>query len=136
MLLEDDELLPLFIKYMRSDDYVVMCNAYEVITNMINGGVNAIVRKVIQADHCIDYCIDAINNIEEEELVNKMIKALLKCIQVDRGLKELYICKNLKKKIKNNYCIDESSDEYQKLLSTLKKESKENEFVNKRRRKR
>ena len=51
-------------------------------------------------------------------------------------MKELYICKNLKKKIKNNYCIDESSDEYKKLLSTLKKESKENEFVNKRRRKR
>ena len=137
MLLEDDELLPLFIKYMQSDNLDVMNNACWLISNMINDVPDAIVRKVIQADHCIEYYIDAINEIEDEDLVNYMIMALLKCIQVDSGLKELYINKNLKEILEDNYYINKSSDAYKILLSILRKSSRKgNEFANKRRRKR
>ena len=137
MLLEDDELLSLFIKYMQSDDLDIIKQACWTITNMINYGSEVIIRKVIQTDHCIECCIDVINKIEDEELVNEMIMALSKCIQVESGLKELYIRKNLKEILENHDHIDKSNKEYKKLLSALKRGSRKgNEFVNKRRRKR
>ena len=137
MLLEDDELLPLFIQYIQSDDLAIMNEACSTISNMIIDVPDAIVRKVIQADHCIEYYIDAINKIEDEIITNKMIKALARCIQVDSGLKELYISKNLKEILEENDHIDKSNEDLKKLLSTLKKSSrKRNEFANKRRRKR
>ena len=137
MLLEDDELLPLFIKYMQSDDSDIIRRACWIISNIINGGSEVIIKRVVQTNHCIECYIDAINKIENGRLVNEMIKALARCIQVDSGLKELYISKNLKEILEENDHIDKSSKEYKKLLSTLKRSSRKgNEFVNKRRRKR
>ena len=122
---------------MQSDDSDIIRRACSTISNMINGVPDAIVRKVIQADHCIDYYIDVISKIEDEELVNYMIKALSKCIEVESGLKELYISKNLKEILEKNDHIDKSSEEYKKLLLTLNKSTRKgNEFANKRRRKR
>ena len=106
MLLEDDELLPLFIQYIQSDDLAIMRRACWLISNMIIDVPDAIVRKVIQADHCIEYYIDLINEIEDEELVYKIIIALTRCIEVDSGLKELYINKNLKEILEKNDHID------------------------------
>ena len=119
MLVEDGELLSIFIKYLKSDNLNVMNEACWVITNIINCGVDIIVRKVIQADHCIEYYIDAIKRIEREILCNYMIKALTKCIEVDSGLKELYVNKNMKEILEKNNHTDKSSDEYKKLSSQL-----------------
>ena len=122
---------------MQSDKKKIIDNVGWVISNMINHGLDDIIKKVIQADHCIKYYIDAIKRIEREILGNHMIKALTKCIEVDSGLKELYISKNLKEILEKNDHIDKSSEEYKKLLSTLNKRSRKgNEFANKRRRKR
>ena len=119
MLLEDDELLSIFIKYMQSDDLKLIYEACWTISNMISGGSEVIIRKVIQTDHCIECCIDVINKIEDERLVNEMIMALSKCIEVDNGLKELYVNKNLKEILENHDHIDNSSWIYQALISKL-----------------
>ena len=119
MLLEDDELLPIFIKYMQSDNVNIMNEACWTISNMIIGGSEAIIKRVIQADHCIECCIDVINKIEDEELANHMILALSRCIDVESGLKELYVNKNLEEILEENDHIDKSSDEYKSLISKL-----------------
>ena len=119
MLVEDGELLPIFIKYLKSDNVDVMNEACWVITNMINGGSVEIIKKVIQSDHCIECYIDVINKIEDENLVIRMIIALIKCIEVESGLKELYVNKNLKEILEKNNHTDKLSDEYKKLSSQL-----------------
>ena len=119
MLLEDDELLPISIKYMQSDNKKIIDNVGWVISNMINHGSDDIIKKVIQADHCINYYIDLINKIEEERLVNHMVMALSKCIEVESGLKELYVNKNLKEILEKNNYIDKSSKEYKSMISKL-----------------
>ena len=119
MLVEDGELLSIFIKYLKSDNLNVMNEACWVITNMINDGSVEIIKKVIQADHCIECYIDVINKIEDENLVIRMIIALIKCIEVESGLKELYVNKNMKEILEKNNHTDKSSDEYKKLSSQL-----------------
>ena len=86
---------------------------------MINGGSVDITKKVIRADHCIEYCIDVINKIEDETLSNHMAMALSKCIEVDSGLKELYMKNHLKEILEKNDYVDKSSDAYKNLISKL-----------------
>ena len=117
--MEDDELLPVFINYMQSDNVNIMNQACWLITNIINCGSEAIIKRVIQADHCIECCIDVISKIEDEELANHMILVLSRCIDVESGLKELYVNKNLKEILEENDHIDKSSYEYKSLISKL-----------------
>ena len=119
MLVEDGELLPIFIKYMQSDNVNIMNEACWTISNMINGGFDDIIKSVIQADHCIECCIDRLNIIENERLSNQIILALSRCIDVESGLKELYVNKNLKEILEKNNYIDKSSKEYKSMISKL-----------------
>ena len=88
MLLEDDELLPIFIEYMQSDNVNLMNEACWVISNIVNCDFVDIVMRVVQADHCFKCCIDVMNKIEDENLANQMKMALQKCFMVVLGSKE------------------------------------------------
>ena len=116
MLLEDDELLPIIIEYMQSDNVNLMNEACWTISNMINRGFDDIIKRVIQADHCINNYVNALTMVDVKTLGNRMITALTKCIEVESGLKEMYMNKNLKEILEKNDFIKVYSTDSRILL--------------------
>ena len=113
---EIKEILPVLITYMQSDDKRVMEKACWMFANMVNYGSVDVLQQLIQTDHCIEYFIDAMKRIENEEIGYLMMNALTKCLDVESGLKEVYVNKKLKEILEKNSHIDKSSTEYITLL--------------------
>ena len=116
---EIKEILPVLIMYMQSDDKHVMEKICWMFSNMMNYGSVDVVKQLIQADHCIEYFIDAMKRIEDRLTGYLMMKALTKCMYVESGLKEVYVNKKLKEIIEKNNHIDKSSTECIKLLTAF-----------------
>ena len=116
---EIKEILPVLITYMQSDDKRVMEKACWMFANIMDDGSDDVLQQLIQTDHCIEYFIDAMKRIENEEIGYLMINALVMCMDVESGLKEVYVNKKLKEILEKNSHIDKSSKGYQILLSKL-----------------
>ena len=116
---EIKELLPVLVTYMQSDDKRVMEKACWMFANMVNYGSVDVLQQLIQTDHCIEYFINTMKRIEDENVGYFMIKALATCLDVESGLKEVYVNKKLKEILEKNSHIDKSSKGYQILLSKL-----------------
>ena len=110
------EILPVLITYMQSDDKRVMEKACWMFANMMNHGSVDVLQQLIQTDHCIEYFIDAMKRIENEEIGYLMMNALTKCLDVESGLKEVYVNKKLKEILDKNSHIDKCCIEYITLL--------------------
>ena len=105
---------------------------------MIIGGSVDVVKKLIQKENCIDTCINVLRRMKGITLVEQVVLALTRCIEVDSGLKEVYVDKKLEEIIENNHYVDKGSEMVLRLLykfvDELNEEEEENEFIEKRRR--
>ena len=68
---------------MQSDNKKIIDNVGWVISDMINHGSDDIIKKVIQADHCIDYYIDKEHTIPFDGIGQCVLQLQPKAKQIE-----------------------------------------------------
>ena len=74
-----------------------------IISNLINTGSVDFVQSMIQTEHVVEYSIEVLNKLDDLMIVNQVITALARCIDVDSGLKEVYLRSNLKSILESRF---------------------------------
>ena len=88
---------------MKSNEMNEIIKASWIISNLINTGSVDFVQSMIQTEHVVEYSIEVLNKLDDLMIVNQVITALARCIDVDSGLKEVYLRSNLKSILESRF---------------------------------